>query len=285
MRQEPLTFSCMTKPNLYRLERMMPSILPYIDKAIIVLGKKEEATINYLESLGPKIVMAYRPWDDNFAKQWDFHLQFVKEGWDLVCDDDELPSEKMLQSLDSYINNSNYGKNHCCVEFRCNPISEGQDMGPVNYYRQIFFRYQPGMHYKGGPKTGCHQYLVGYQKGSRIIRADETYYHIKSLKEEYENASRNYFIYGIWLHGSSDGQQREEWQELRKVLAYTNPEVKTWPEFNEVLLKGSIHNDLKVWMRTWFAKYREHAHYNEMRALPTYYFKYLHPEERIEGHN
>ncbi len=196
------------------------------------------------------------------------------------CDDDEIPSDNLLKALDEYINKSAMGKNFSCVEIRCNPISEGQDLGPCNYYRQMLFRYQPNMKYQGGPKTGCHQYLVGYQN-NRIIKSrdNEVYYHIKSLKDEYRNASRNYFIYGIWLHGAQDGIQREEWHELKKLVSKHYPNVNTFMELDDILITGNIHPELKEWMSRRYKEFCTHPEYNEMKALPMYYFKYLHPEE------
>lgn len=293
-RNEKITLACVTKPHLSRLQNLLPKCLPYVDRCVIVVGERDKETEQYLKSLGPKVEIFYYQWRDNFAASWNAYLNQIKSGWIVIVDDDEVPSEPMLKSLDDYVNNSDCGYKYCCVEFRCNPISEGQDMGPCNYWRQIFFRYHPGIHYLGGTKTGCHQYVCGYQN-NRLIRSDFTYYHIKPLKDEYRNAARNYFIYGIWLHGSKDGEQREEWHELKVILANTYPDVKTFPDLDRVLEAGNIHPDLKNWMVKWHINLKEGSdyfkqhtdyeawHYNETRALIVYFFKFLHPEEKPEG--
>lgn len=285
MRQEIITFACMSTPRLANLKRLLPKVLPYVDRAVIVIGKKDQEAIDYLKSL-PKILLVYRKWDDNFANQWNEYLRHVQEGWVLICDDDEVPSQPLLENLDNLVNGSSYGNNYCCVEFCANPIyiADGKehDNGPTDYYRQIFFRKAPGMFYKGGTKTGCHQYLVGYQN-NRFVKSKEVYYHIKSVSDEHRNAARNYFIYGIWLHGSADGVQREEWHELKAILNRTNPDVTTWTEMERLLIAGNIHSDLKDWMRRWHAKVKDNSDYNEMRAMCSYYFRFLHPEERLEG--
>lgn len=277
----------MSTPRLPNLKRLLPKVLPYVDKAVIVIGKDDQETIDYLTSLGPKMLVVYRKWDDSFANQWNEYLKHITSGWIFICDDDEIPSEPLLKSLDSYINGSQAGNQFCCVEFRSNAIyiddqGKEHDSGPNNYWRQILFRKTPSLHYRGGTKTGCHQYLVGYQN-NRIIRSDYVYYHIKTVSDEHRNAARNYFIYGIWLHGSADGVQREEWHELKTLLAKTNPEVQTWTDMERLLIAGKVHSDLTDWMRKWHTKFATHPEYNEMRAICSYYFRFLHPEERLPG--
>ena len=134
------------------------------------------------------------------------------------------------------------------------------------------------MKYKGGIKTGCHQYLVGYQN-NKIIRSDYVYYHIKSILDEYQHASRNYFIYGIWKHGSIDGEQREEWHELKNIIKQHYSSVSTFMELDTILIQGNIHNDLKEWMIRRYNLHKNDPDYNEMKALCLYYCKYLHPKE------
>ena len=286
MRVDTITFLCMTTPRLDNLKRLLPKVLPFVDRAVIVVGKEIPEANEYLDSLGPKIIRVFRKWDDSFANQWNEGLRHIDSGWVLICDDDEVPADGLLQSLDGYVNASQGGQNFCCVEFCANPIylADGKehDNGPTDYYRQIFFRRTPQMHYRGGTKTGCHQYLVGYQN-NRIVRSRQVYYHIKSVSDEHRNAARNYFIYGIWLHGAPDGIQREEWHELRSILSRTNPDVLTWTDMERLLIAGSIHQELKDWMNKWYTQFKGHSEYNEMRAIVSYYFKFLHPEENTQG--
>lgn len=279
---EPITFVCMTTPNLHRMEKLLPTVLPYVDRAVIVIGRRNQLAEDYLTSLGEKVTMVYRPWDDSFANQWNEYLKHVNSGWILICDDDEVPSEPMLKALRPLVEESNNGNNYSLVKFQANPISEGSDLGPSGYHREIFFKYNSSMKYFGGPQSGCHQYLTGYFN-SRSIKRDEVYYHIKSLKDEYEGASRNYFIYGIWLSGAREGIQREEWKELKYILKQNHPGVELWGDFNTLLKNGNISQPLKEWMIRRYKQYQNHPEYNEMRALPVYYFRHLHPEEDVDG--
>jgi glycosyltransferase involved in cell wall biosynthesis len=293
-RDEPITFATVTKPNLDRLKVLMPKVLPFVDRAVVIVGERNVETETYLKSLGPKVEIYYYKWHDDFAASWNAYLSRISEGWVLILDDDEVPSDDMLNSLDRYVNDSNYGDNICCVGFRCNPISEGQDMGPCDYYRQVFFRYNSGMKYASAHSSGCHQCLVGYQNNKIIhSKPTEVYYHIKSLKEEYRNASRNYFIYGLWI---SDQQidQREEWHELKRVIAQNYPGAFSFPDLNRELEAGNLRPELIEWMKKWHVNLSENSgyfkanpgfeywHYNEARALIKYVFEFLHPELKPE---
>lgn len=295
MRNESLTFACVSKPHLDRLQILVPKVLPYIDRAVIVVGEKDQESVDYLKSLGDKVEVYYYKWHDNFAASWNAYLKQIKDGFVLILDDDEVPSDSMLESLDGYINASAHGENFCCVGFRCNPISEGQDLGPCDYYRQVFFRYAPGMKYiSADPESGCHQHLYGLQN-NRIIRSkdNEVYYHIKSLKDEYRNASRNYFIYGIWRN-DQDIQRREEWSELHFLIQEIYSEVESFPDLDRLLIAGNIHQRLKDWMVKWWNNLQEgsdylnshpdylYTDYNETRAIIQYMYKYLHPEQKPE---
>jgi hypothetical protein len=285
----------MTKPHLHRLKILLPKVIPYVDKVVIVVGERNQEAEEYIKSFGPQVLCVYRKWDDSFASQWNVFLSYVDEGWVLVCDDDEVPSDGMLGSLEGYVNDSAAGEKFCCVGFRCNPISEGQDMGPCDYYRQIFFRYTPQMKYVSADKSGSHQCLTGYQNGSMVRSRDyEVYYHIKSLEDEYRNAARNYWTYGIWI-SDQDIQRREDWNELRAVVTEVYPQVKAFPDLDKIMKEGNLHQKLKDWMMKWYTLihqdgdyFRDHPgceywHYNEVRAFYTYYMKYLHPEECLEG--
>jgi glycosyltransferase involved in cell wall biosynthesis len=280
MRSEKLTFATVTKPHLDRLQVLVPKVLPFVDRAVIVVGERNQEVEQYLKSLGPKVELFYYKWHDNFAASWNAYLQQIVDGWVMILDDDEVPSDSMLESLDGYINGSARGEKYCAIGFRCNPISEGQDMGPCNYYRQVFFRRAPGMKYVSADKeSGCHQCLVGYPN-NRIIhsRDHEVYYHIKPLIDEYRNASRNYWTYSIWV-SDTNIYRSEEWKELKGLVAKYHPEVQTFPDFDRVMTDGRLDEKIKEWMVFWYNERREHPHMNEMRALPIYYFIYLHPEE------
>jgi hypothetical protein len=113
---------------------------------------------------------------------------------------------------------------------------------------------------------------------------------VKSLEDEYRNAARNAWTYGIWRN-DRDIQRREEWHELRNIVTEIYPEVKTFPDLDKILTNGNVDSRLKSWMVDWYNRLKEdsdylkqhpeykYSDYNEIRAISMYYYKFLHPEE------
>jgi len=279
MRQEPITFCCVSKPHLDKLKELVPLVLPYVDRVVIVIGEDDQETKDFLSSLGEKVECHYYPWEDNFAKQWNNYLNHISYGWILILDDDESPSKEMLESLDQFVEQSHYGERFCFVEFRCHNISEGQLADhPAEYWRQLLFRYNPMMKYMGGTVTGCHQYVAGHQN-NRGVRSDLIYYHSKTFKEEHQHSFRNWWTYGVWPHGSREGLMGPEWQELRNTIKRCHPEAEHFPEFDRIMIEGSLHDEVKTLMVKQYNEFRDHPDYNELRGAVKYFFDILHPEE------
>jgi glycosyltransferase involved in cell wall biosynthesis len=246
---------------------------------VVVDGGSEDGTEEYCKSFGDKMVYVYRKWDDHFSEQFNQYLKHVHEGWVLICDDDEFPSEELLGSMDNFVNNSRMGKLFCSVQFKCHDIWDGvPNSEPANYWKQLLYRWNPNMRYAGGTKTGCHQYIVGHQS-NRGVKSDLVYYHDKDSIDSFKGASRNYFIYGLWPHGSTEGTQTEEWYEMKEILARNHPDIKVFPDLSKKMEEGTVCQEFKDWMVKWYNELIDHPDYNEMRAVYTYYFEYLHPEE------
>ncbi len=278
MRQEPITLACMTQDRVHNLKILLPKVMPYVDRVIIIDGSPEGLTKDYCEELGPKVMWKHRKWDDNFVNQWNEYLKYVNGGWILVLDDDETPSTEMLEHLDYFVNASNYGNNFSLMKFRCHTISEGVKADtPANYWREIFFRWTSNLKYHSVSTTGCHQFIAGYQN-HKVFQSDFVYYHSKSLRDEYKNAARNYFIYGIWKD-EKNIFQTEEWHELKSILKEVHPEVDTFPDLDHIMEEGKLNTEIKNWIVRWYKKLEDHEDYNEMRAFCKYYFDYVKPEE------
>lgn len=281
---EIITYACITQNRIRNIKRNIPKVIDYVDKVIIVDSFSTDGTKEWLENYSPKIKVVQRKWDDSFANQYSEYLKYVNEGWVLICDDDEVPSEALLKCLRQVTEDSNEGKRYSGVEFRCYPLdvdNSGKiiaDHGPENYYRQMFFRYNPGMHYI----IDLHQALVGWRNFNRL-RREEIYYHLKSDEDIYRNACRNWWIDGIWLKGASSGIHSPEWHELRRVVRDCYPDVKIFGDLKAILIKGNIDKRLK----DFFWKIKDikdepdiDRPMNELRAYWTYYFEKLHTEEK-----
>lgn len=282
--EDSITYVTVTQDRLSNLRRNFPVVLPFVDRAVVVDGFSKDGSYEYLQSLGPKVQVYQREWDDSFANQYNEYLRHLKGGWVLLCDDDEVPSQGLLESLRGLVQASEGGKKFGVVEFRANDVSfkEGDwqnrvDNGPCEYYRQIMFKYHPDMKYT----VDLHQALQGMR--GPVARCEHHYYHIKSTGDEYRNACRNYFIAGEWPSGSRvDGIRSPEWHELKNLLAQHHPEVKLFSHFNSLLVSGKIHPELEEWI----LRYRDHHNMldgedtsGELRAYYRYYFEILHPDK------
>lgn len=271
---EPITYVSITQNRVENLKRNLPVVLPYVDRAVIIDGGSVDQTAEYLESLSPKVVRIFRKWDDSFANQYNAFLSHINDGWVLICDDDELPSIELLGSLRDLMRQSNQGNNYCCVEFQCNNLDPEAhwDSGPTNYYRQIFFRWNPRMKYM----VDLHQSLQGYQN-NKVLRSSNLYYHIKTRKQEFQNACRNYFIGGYWPEGANHPVKDPIWYELKNILNKVYPNIQIFSDLNSLLIQGNIDSQIKEWIK----KYKDISGqgYGELRAFYIYYFEILHPNE------
>lgn len=282
---DKITFVCVTQNRIENLKRNIPKVVDYVDRIVIVDGFSVDGSKDWLESYSPKIFVTQRQWDDSFANQYNEYLKHIDEGWVLLCDDDEIPSEDLLKALRDVIKNSNEGRHYSQVEFKCHSLEVDNagkviyDPGPCEYYRLIFFLYQPGMKYT----VDLHQCLVGYKNG-RSIRRQETYYHVKSNEDMYRNACRNWWIAGVWLPNATQGYKVPEWYELRELVTSIYPEVKVFSDFNAIMVKGNMDQRVKDYL----IKVKDlqddapnNRILNELRAYYKYYFDILHPDERV----
>jgi len=269
---EPITLVTATQNRVGNMRAFLPQVLPYVNRAIIVDGGSVDGTEDYLRSL-PKVEYVYRKWDDNFTNQFNAFMQPIKEGWVLMMDDDELPSVELLQSMRSLIEQSEDGNKFCCVEFRCNPISPdiGFNPGPINYWRENFFKFHPGMHYE----IGLHCALRGY-KNANFIRRNEVYYHIKTKLDELNRNCCYYFIDGLWPTGAIEGVHEPSWHELKNICSKHYPEVKVFADLDNIMRIGNVHPELLDWIKK--SNTNPDPLFKQRSCYNTYY-KTLHPEE------
>lgn len=251
-----ITYVCMTQDRLENNKRNLPVVLPHVDRAVIIDGGSQDGTVEYLKSLGPKVEVYHRAWDDSFANQYNEYLKHVKGGWILLCDDDEVPSEELLCTLRPIVEQSENGTKFDHVEFRANDVTyvEGDwenrvDNGPCEYYRKIFFKWNPDLRYT----VHLHQALQGLR--GPVARCKEHYFHIKSTKDQLRNACRNYFISGEWpSHPVEEGIKTPEWHEMKQILSEQHPEVTLFSHLNGLMVSGKVCPEFKEWAE----KYRTH---------------------------
>ena len=274
---EKITFVCVTQNRVGNLKRNFPRILPYVDKAVIIDGGSVDGTEEYCKSFD-NVEWYHRKWDDSFANQYNEYLKHVNEGWVLIFDDDEFPSEELMRELPQIVESSQKGDKFSCVEFRSwsiNPEDNPPKDHPDDYWRKMFFRYQSGMHYS----VDLHQCLVGYQNGKHA-RSNLTYQHIKTPRDVARNACRNYFIAGIWLPNASDGLRGEEWKKLHDIIKKHYPLVTTFSDLNTIFVGGGVKAELQDWL----IEHKDFGSnlYHEVHHFFEYYFEILNPHEYTE---
>jgi len=271
-----ITYACVTRPNLDAVKRNIPLIMPHVDQAVLVLGEENKEVESFLDQY-PNVHQVRFDWCDDFAASWNAYINFLHareyRGWVLILDDDEVPSEQMLAELRP-IAEGRHGQ-ISAVEFRCNPVYDGNDTGPCNYWRRVFYRLRPGAQYR----CHLHQFLVGSAPG-RIIRSDATYYHFKTTLGEYTGACRNWWQGGIWRSGARmDGEKGLEWHELRDTVQCCHPDVTLFNHLYRHLKDNTVHEDVKRLIVSQYKQFETSPLHNELRAYFTLFFTLLHPEE------
>ena len=63
-----ITYVCVSTPNLDKLKKNFDLILPHVDRAVIVIGRKDEEAEQYLAQF-PQVTVVYRAWSDSFRDQ------------------------------------------------------------------------------------------------------------------------------------------------------------------------------------------------------------------------
>ena len=209
-----------------------------------------DGTKEWLETQGPKVKVVQRQWDDSFARQYNRFVQEISEGWLLILDDDEVPSADMLKIMREVVADLIIGgRKYDMIEFKSHPIEIDKDNkivnnnGPVNYYRFLLHRYNPGMKYV----IDLHQNLVGHKYRSPL-RREETYYHIKTAEDGYRNSSRNWWIAGVWLPNDTIGYKPPEWHEFNTLVKSVYPHINVFSDFNAILVKGNMDERIKDYL-------------------------------------
>lgn len=295
-----LTYMCITTPNLQKLKRNLPIVLPHVDSAVIVIGKKCDETVQYLKRF-PQVKIIYNPWQDSFRDQYQVGLNHVpsvpgKDLWVNIMDDDEVHSEGMLRSFRDLIEQSQRGERYDVASFRAVDVHEGKVGNPTDYYRQMLYRWNPRLHYQ----INLHQALVGLQRG---IGCNEVYYHYKDQMGSLRGAFRDYWIAGVWSdHKESfeywyketgqdprvnegaplvpqpqglpyplkDGFRIDSWYELRELVKKHHPEVEYFHDLDEVVKNNHLHSDILAWAVRHNEENDKRLHLHEQHAIYRY---------------
>jgi len=284
MNNNIITYVCVTTPNLEKMRRNLNVIMPFVDLATIVIGERNEEAEAYLKSW-KEVTLVYREWDDSFKNQYQTALDNVNPWcWMLILDDDETPSEGMLQSLREAIKQSEGATNFDTVAFRCTDVHEGKVSSPSDYFREQLVAWNPDLHYE----VNLHQALVGKKKA---IRADANYYHNKSPAASLAGACRDYYIDGIWgdseegyhfysdtpkcatpptthpAHPVTQGFRDEAWHQMKAILKRNHPEVELYRDLHRLIISSEICDEFRKWAEEHNESNDKRPHLHELYAF------------------
>lgn len=301
-----ITYVCVSTPNRAKLERNFDVILPFVDRAVIVIGKKDVETEEFLSGFD-NVTTVYRPWDDSFRDQYQAGLNAIGGGWMLWLDDDEVPGPEMLQSLRPIVQQSQKATLFDTVAFRCCDVSDGNMGEPSDYYREMFIAWNNQMRFE----ILLHQALVGKK---RAVRCDAIYYHYKSSGGNLRGGCRDFFTAGVWAdHKDSfeywhektgqdprvnrgtpfvpqpqglayplqDGFRIDAWYEMKDILQRNHPEVKYYGELDGLIQSGEICQEFVDWAERHNAENDPRPHLHELYAFDEH-IKYWAAQRREE---
>jgi glycosyltransferase involved in cell wall biosynthesis len=291
LQQDYLTYVCVSTPHLDKLKRNLPLIMPYVDRALIVIGFRDEEAEAYLQTI-PNLEIVYRPWDDSFRAQYQAGLDAITGGWMLWLDDDEVPSEEMLQSLRPIIQQSEYASKFDTVAFRCVDCWDGNTGQPSDYYREMLTAWNNQLRFE----IDLHQAMVGKRGG---VRCNAVYYHHKTQSGSLRGSCRNFFAGGVWAdHKESfeywfketgqdprwhpggplnltfyplkDGFKIDSWHEMLDILQRNHPEVKKYHDLDPLLKSGQVCQEFKDWAEQHSEDNDKRPHLHEIHKFDQY---------------
>ncbi|KKM71338.1 hypothetical protein LCGC14_1431620 [marine sediment metagenome] len=300
MVEDYLTYVCVSTPNLDKLKRHFELIHPYVDGSVIVLGQRDLETENFLNTMSG-VTIVHRPWDDSFRAQYQVGLDRISGGWMLWLDDDEVPSQEMLEGLRPIIGQSQGASRFDTVGFRCCDVWDGQVGEPSGYHRELLTAWNPSLRFE----VDLHQALLGKMRG---VSSDLVYYHHKSTEGSLRGSCRNFFTAGAWADGAEsflywygrtgqdprlnpggpltpasegiefplkDGFRIDSWYEMKEILERNHPEVKGFRDLDALIQNGTVCQEF----RDWAERHNEHndkrPHIGEMYGFDKYIKKVL----------
>jgi hypothetical protein len=291
LQQDYITYVCVSTPRLDKLKRNLPLIMPYVDRAVIVIGVRNEEAEAFLQSY-PNVQVVYRPWDDSFRAQYQAGLDVIEGGWMLWLDDDEVPSEEMLQSLRPLIQHSEHATKFDTVSFRCCDVWDGNVGNPSDYYREMLTAWNNKLRFE----IDLHQSMVGKRAGARC---DAIYYHHKDQEGAMRGACRDFFTAGVWAdHKESfeywfketgqdprcfpggplnsnfyplrDGFYIDSWHEMKDILKRNHPEVKIYSDLDRLIRTEAVCQEFKDWAERHNEENDKRPHLHELHKFDKY---------------
>ena len=99
-----LTIIILTKNEEQNIVDVIKNAHKVSDKVLIVDSGSTDKTVELSEANGAKVV--YRAWDNDFAAQRNFALEYVQTEWVLYLDADERINDELAEAIKKVIQTS-----------------------------------------------------------------------------------------------------------------------------------------------------------------------------------
>jgi Domain of unknown function (DUF4214) len=261
----------------------------FVDACIVVYDKSLSVDdINRLKEAGAR--PRFYKWHDNFPEMRNNYLTEARlygANWVMVSDPDEHFDTKILTDVKQLINQANMvGVSMLMIASHDvysddedgKPYPEVHEHIPDNYWKNLIYRLDPNVGYKGvGETQNLHEDMIGMFVPINLPK-EYFYRHLKSHAEIWEHSARNIVISG---GGMNAGMTVPAYRELKPILIRLK--LETWYETRDYLKAGKIDEELKNFIINHRNDTGNGSWDSEYRELFKYYFYKLHPEENIEN--
>lgn len=158
-----LSWHAIVKDEEKLLPKLIEYLRPYVQEAIVLDTGSADGTVAILKRYG--ISTFQRALDHDFAAARNRALALVRQPWVLQIDADEMPTNKLMGWIRSFVDTVG-DRPVSCVEIRRHNLVEGQPIGDRTYewHRRLFRR---GLRFEGR----IHERLVVDSR--HILRAPE----------------------------------------------------------------------------------------------------------------
>ena len=96
-----VTIAILTKNEEKNIVNVITNAKKCTDKILIIDSGSSDKTVELAESAGAKVV--YRAWDNDFAAQRNFALQYVITPWVLYLDADEFLDTELISNIENVL--------------------------------------------------------------------------------------------------------------------------------------------------------------------------------------
>ena len=96
-----LTVVILTKNEEKTIRQVIQNAQKCADRILIIDSGSSDKTVELAESAGAKVV--YRAWDNDFAAQRNFALQYVTTPWVLYLDADEFLDTELISNIENVL--------------------------------------------------------------------------------------------------------------------------------------------------------------------------------------